>query len=161
MNDTNEAAGTPAAPTKSTAATRIEAIEAKRAARRAALAAAHEEQRGIDLDAIDALEDELGVSNVTVLATNYAPGLPALTLVRAPLGAELKRYQDSVRPSKKGELGNTSEAAEKLGRTCLAYPPKDSPLYAELIEKRPGMQAGWGLAALRLSEAQAEDEAKR
>ncbi|OFV81991.1 MAG: hypothetical protein A2Y78_00205 [Acidobacteria bacterium RBG_13_68_16] len=135
-------------------------IQARRAATRAALEEARNTQLATDLEEIEAVELQYGPSSVVVEHPVFAPGLPAAVAVRCPKTAEVKRYQDTIRPSKRGDMGDPIQAARQLGLVCLAYPPQDSPLRAALLEQRPGIEVDFGNAAMRLVAAKAEDEGK-
>jgi len=137
-----------------------EEIQARREARRDELSAAREAQELADLEVIDSLEERYGDSNIAVLKVNFALGLPALVAVRTPKPAEIKRYQDKIRPSKKGEVGNLAQATEQVGTSCMVYPAREDPLRESLLEHRAAMAAVMGLAALKLSEGAAEEEGK-
>lgn len=141
----------------------LEAIEEKRAARKAAAEAARDEQLWRDLSAIDAIEVELGDSNVAVLRLPYAKDLPAAVAVRAPSTAEMKRYRDRVRPSKDGRNRDVQpdqvKPAEELGATCRVY-PADETAFGLLCEARPGLLVQMGVRALELGSAREESEGK-
>lgn len=135
----------------------IEAIEAKRAARKERLEAERKAQYAKDLEAVDALEEQLGDSNVAMIELPYTPGMPALAAVRCPTSHELKRYQDMIRPRNvDGKLGNATEAMNQLGRSCLVFPEGDA--LAALLEARPGLPTQAGTEALGLAKGRAEAE---
>lgn len=138
----------------------LAAAEAKRAARKAALAEQEDAQRAIDLDAIMALEDTLGDSNVAVLEVGFTPGLPVMVAAKSPGSAVVKRYQDRVKPRRDGKPVDLTAAVVEVGESCLAYPDKDHPDRARLLEERPAMLVAVGQAALQLATARAEDEGK-
>lgn len=137
----------------------VEAIEKRRAERKARLEDQRKQQLAIDLEAIDALEERLGDSNVAVIELPFTPGMPALAAVRCPTKHEIKRYQDEIRPRNvEGKLGNASEAMQLLGRVCLAYP--ESEALAKLLDARPGLPTQAGTEAMTLSKGRAEAEGK-
>jgi hypothetical protein len=139
---------------------RLEDIEAKRAARKAASEAAADEQAATDLEAIDALEQEHGYSNVSVLKVAFVgESLPTRVAVRAPSQGEVKRFRTMVAARKvRGQdvPGDHVAASEMLGASCLVYPTRD--VLEKLCEKRAGLLAQLGGVALQLAIAQDESE---
>lgn len=133
----------------------VQAIEARRAARKAELAKQRQVQLAIDLEAIDAIEVELGDSAVAILDVPYSPGLPAVLAVRCPRSSELKRYQHRLR----GKDPDTAAAAEEIGAVCIVYPPAGE-LRTALLESRPGLTVQAGTSALGLATGKARDEGK-
>jgi hypothetical protein len=137
-----------------------EELDARRAARRASRAQAQKEQELIDLAAIDDLEVEHGDENIAVLLVPFTPGSVTRAAVRTATTPEIKRYRSKVRPRKvDGELGDTAEAAEQLGRVCTVY-PSDEAVRKALFEARPALMAQLGIAALELAQGQAVSEGK-
>lgn len=133
----------------------VQAIEARRAARKAELAKQRQVQLAIDLEAIDAIEGELGDSAVAILDVPYSPGLSAVLAVRCPRSSELKRYQHRL----KGKDPDTAAAAEEIGAVCIVYPPAGE-LRTALLESRPGLTVQAGTSALGLATGKARDEGK-
>jgi hypothetical protein len=133
----------------------LEEIEARRAARKEAQAKQRDEQRVVDLEAVDALEVQFGDSNVRYVDVPYTPGLPTLAAVRCPKPIEIKRYRATVAPDHKAFA---SKAAEDLGAICLVYPVGDD--RDRLLEARPGLLVGLGIEALGMSTGRAQDEGK-
>ena len=133
----------------------VQAIEARRAARKAELAKQRQVQLAIDLEAIDAIEVELGDSAVAILDVPYSPGLPAVLAVRCPRSSELKRYQHRL----KGKDPDTAAAAEEIGAVCIVYPPAGE-LRTALLDARPGLTVQAGTSALGLATGKARDEGK-
>lgn len=133
-------------------------IERRRAERKAKLDAERDEQRAIDLEALEALEAEHGESNVVTLDVPFSPGLPTMVAARCPKPAEVKRYRATVKPDSKGRPGDTVAAAEQLAAVARIYPADD--LYAQLCEARPGVHAQLGATALGLAVGKASDEGK-
>jgi hypothetical protein len=140
---------------------RLEAKIAERAKRRAELDELRIEQELEDRDALDALTVEHGISELAVVPVMFAPGLPAIAVVRCPSAAEVKRYHDTIKPSKKGEIGDTLKATSTLGECCMVHPPAKSELRAALLEKRSATIVDMGNAAIKLSNSRADEEAKR
>lgn len=124
---------------------KLEEIQERRAARKAALKEKEDAQLVIDLEAIDALEQDLGDGNVETVRARYVEGLPVLVAVKTPSKTRLKVYKDRLREAKP----NPTKAAEEIGLACLVYPDKET--FASLDEARPGMSTEVGLAALKLA----------
>ena len=138
----------------------LEQIEKRRAERKRRTEAEALKQREIDLAAIDALEEEHGDTNITVLEVPFAPGLPTLVAARTPTEAEIKRYRHRLKRKKAdAPPPDTQAAAEELAASCRVYPP-DGEVYAELLSKRPGVHLQLGVAAANLALASAESEGK-
>lgn len=135
----------------------LAAIQAKRAERKADLAKQKAAQMAVDLEAIDALEVELGDSNVANVEVGFVPGLPVLAAIRCPKPAEIKRYRARLKPVK-GEPGDNIAAAEELGAACRIYPDADT--FAAMCAARGGLVVQLGLEAAKLSVGKAEDEGK-
>jgi hypothetical protein len=143
----------------------LEARERARANRKAAIAAQRDEQRMIDLDAIDEIEIALGDSNVTVIDLPYTPGLPTCVACRTPADPELKRYRHRVASgASKNEEGKASDplagvkAVEELADVVRVYPPDAE--YAAIRRARPGVHAQLGTAAIALAVGRKEQEGK-
>jgi hypothetical protein len=143
-------------------------IEEKRAERKAANEAARLEQRAKDLEAIDALEQEFGDSNIATLDVPYSPGLPTMIACRTPNEAEIKRYRHELKAKKDGTMGDPVTAAELVAATCRVYPPRGKngeasdgdELYRKMLAARPGIHVQLGAEALKLASASAEDRSK-
>lgn len=134
---------------------RLTEIEARRAARKAALARERDEQLATDLEAIDALEQEHGDTNVAVIRLPYTPGLPAAVAAKCPPKAVVKRYRARIKPDKQGRPGDAVAAAQEVVGVCLIYPDKDT--FEKLVEARPGIDTQLGTAALNLAAAEEEE----
>lgn len=130
-------------------------VEERRAARKQALAEERERQRETDLEAVDALEVELGDANVAIVEVPYVSGLVSLAAVRAPSAAEIKRYRNRV----KGQNADPVAAAEELGMVCLAYPPTGE-ARAKLLESRVGLLVQLGVVAIHLATGKETEEGK-
>ena len=137
---------------------KIDEIEARRAQRKAQARAIVEEQRVRDIEALDSLEVEHGDHNVAAVELSYpVPGAPTLCVVRCPKPTELKRWQDRVKP-RKGKDPDNARAIEELAGPCTLYPDADT--LKALLTERYGLKAQLGLAALRLHDAQVEEQGK-
>jgi len=134
----------------------LEEVERRRAERKAKLETERVSQRALDLEAIDALEVELGDANVAVVDVPFDGGVTCAA-VRTASPAEVKRYQDKVRPrGSDGALGDTAKAAEQVGRACTVYPVDEA--RDTLFIARPAVVAQLGLEALRLARGTAQAE---
>lgn len=134
---------------------KLEQMQAARAARREQLAKDTDTQFAEDLEFIDALEIEHGASNVAVIRVPFDEhGTPVAVVVRTPKPAEVSRYRDRL----KVEKADTAKAAEEIGAVCRVYPDKD--VFEKIANKRPGVKAQCGVAALALAVGTAESEGK-
>jgi hypothetical protein len=142
--------------------TPLQLAEARREARREVAAKARDEQKAHDLEALEPLEDEHGVHSISVLHVPHTVGLPTLAAVRTPSPPEMKRYQSRIKPHEtrhgKPVTPDYAEAASELASVCLVYPDADT--YERLCTARPGLAVQLGVAAVKLSTGQAEDEGK-
>jgi len=138
---------------------KLEAIEAKREARKAELAKKYNEQRAIDLEAIDELEIEHGDSNIRVVDVPFTPGLPTCFAGKCPSPDLVKRYRTRVSPKKDGSTdASPMAAAQEVGAACRVYP--DAETWAKLLAARPGIDVQLGLEVLRLAAGRAQEEGK-
>jgi len=140
--------------------TALQVAEDKRAARKAALQAKRDEQRVIDLAAIDDLETEHGDNAVKVINVPYRDGMPTCVVARCAKPSELKRYRDRVKP-KKSDQGHPPDyvsAGEEVADLCVVYPPAET--YARMRESYPGVHLQAGLAAVELAGGREADEGK-
>lgn len=150
----------------------LDDVIAERAAKKEALQKLADSQRAIDLEAIMALEDLHGDSNVAVLDIPYTPGLPTCVAVRTPKPIEFQRYRD-MNTGKEAGPKKAIESAETLGKVCRIYPPKVEAgsvdaegeavqdLFPRILEARSGVLVGMGLAATKLIAAREEEDSKR
>lgn len=136
----------------------LELIEERRAARKAAVKEQYAEQRAVDLEAIDAIEAELGDSNVAVIDVPFTPGLPTCLAVRCPSTPEVKRYQSRIKGAAQNKEVDAIAAAEEIGLSCLRYPDKEK--RAAVIAARPGVVVTCGNEALKLAQGRAASEGK-
>ena len=135
--------------------TRLELIEERRRKRQDDLAKARDEQRALDLEAIDALEVEYGDNSVAVIDVPYTPGLPTCAAVRCPKPSEVKRYQARLKEQKP----DPAKAAEEIAAIAQIYPPAGEDREG-LHAARPGLLVQLGVAALGLATGKAADEGK-
>lgn len=138
--------------------TPLQVAQDKRAARKAQLQLAADAQKAIDLDAIDGLEQQYGDTNVGVLHIPHTPGLPSVVACKVPTGHMMKRYRDSVRPSKNGTPPDYVTAGELLATSVQIYP--DAEAYEKLCAARPGLHLQLGMKALELATASEAAEGK-
>lgn len=137
----------------------LEKVQQRRAARKAKVKEESDLQKALDLDAIDELEIAHGDGNVAVVEIPYESGLPCLLAARAPKPIEIKRYRETNRiKDSQVDQKKATASAEALATQCLIYPDKDT--YAKIREVRPAAAAALGLAALKLSGAQALADGK-
>jgi hypothetical protein len=137
----------------------LQEVEARRAARKAQNQVEYETQRALDIEALDALEEEYGDSSVKALDVPHTHGLPTLIVARCALPVELQRYRDTVKPSADGrKTPDYVKAGEQLASRCRVYPDKDT--YAKMCEARPGIHLQLGVAALELATAREQAEGK-
>lgn len=138
---------------------KLEEIEARRAARKAELQAQADEQRAVDLEALDALEVRHGDTSVCYVDVPYTPGLPTLVAARVPSPVELKRYRQSLKlDGQKVDVQAGTEAAAQLGAAVREYPEKD--VFSKMCEARPDLAGQLGSRAIKLAQGKAADEGK-
>lgn len=138
---------------------RLAALQAKRAERLALLAEREAEQRCVDLEAIMAIEDEHGPTNMAAVKVPWTrDGLVCMVAVRTASANEVKRFQGMIKPRRDGSPGDAGAAHELTGRACLVYPSKEA--FAELCAARPGLAFQAGYQALKLAEGRAEEDTK-
>lgn len=156
-NDTQAAADAPAEDA-------LQRVEAKREARKAKARKAYEARLAVDLEAIDAIEEQLGDNNVAVVRLSglLSEDLPAAVACRCPKPAELKRFRESILPSKDSRNRETTPdkigATEQLARACLVYPDKE--VFARMCEARSGIAVQLGGQAVALAVGIEESEGK-
>lgn len=139
---------------------KIRQIEERRAKRKAALETQRTEQYAIDLEALDALEQEHGDNCVAALEVNgYVPGLPTFAVVRSPGGTSFyKRYSDMVRKAGKS-VQAIGAAQDMLGESCIVYPPEGAER-ERMYKEFPGLKISAAIRALKFVELEAADEKK-
>jgi hypothetical protein len=137
----------------------IEEFEARRAARKKGVDdAARKAQEGIDLEAIDALEEEHGWDiDVSLRVRNAVAGLPVVLGVRRPTAPEYKRFFQSV--NRAGNADAKMAAHAQLAEVCWVY-PADKGARETLLEANPGLMAGAGNVAIKLAELEVAETGK-
>lgn len=133
-------------------------IQARRSARKAAQRDEQQAQRCLDLEALDALEQEHGDTSVKAIEIPYTPGLPTMVICKAAYAIALQRYRDSVKAQGDGRTPDYVKAGEQLASLCVVYPDADT--YAKVREARPGVHLQLGMAALELATGRAQAEGK-
>lgn len=148
----------------------LEELLEKRAKRKTEREDAERAQKLTDMLAIDAIECELGDSNVSVLEVDFTPGLPVCLAVRTPTETEIKKYRARLQKrTRDGQADPTApvEAAHDLVDSVdaiggkgplLVYP--DRATFEKMLEARPGIKVQLGVAAIALSTARAETQGK-
>lgn len=136
-----------------TPADKIAEIELRRTNRKKVNDAKRDEQRVLDLEAIEQLEIEFGEGSIIILEIQeFTPGCVTLVAARAPNTAEMKRYRymASDKPGKRNEVipGDPASAAEQVAETCLKYPDLES--FEKVCGVRPGLRAQLGGHAVEL-----------
>lgn len=145
--------------TATEALTPLQRVEKARAEKRGAFEAARDEQKAADLEAIMALEDELGASNVATVEVGFTPGLPVLLAVRCPVPVEVRRYQDRLKPKREGAKIDPTEPTIEIGHVCLVY-PEAGELRDRSLAARPGAIVQLGTEALKMALGTAASEGK-
>jgi len=135
-----------------------EEIEHRRALRAAEAVKARDEQEEKDLEAIDKIEQELGIVLKTMKVGSHKPGLPALIAYKAPAPEYYKRFSQQVRAAGDNKQARGA-ATDMLGAVCLAYPADES-VQKALKEAFPGVVTSIGIAVMTMLEAQKEEEGK-
>ena len=130
----------------------IEEIQARREARKAELAEKRRAQLAIDLEALDAAEQEHGDERVKCVdLEGWEPGLPTMVILRMPLPIEYKRFVDTI---KKDPL----DAGRKLGEVCRIYP--DDAAFVKIKERAPGFVDTIANASIKLGNARRSEQGK-
>lgn len=138
---------------------KIRALEEKRAARKAAAEDAEKAQLAIDLEAVDALEEEFGYNEIVAMRVPHVPGLPVMVAARCPTEPEMKRYKHRLKLKKiDGDMPDYNFAQAELAESTLKYPDKDT--FAKLCAVRPAIKEQLGSAAAKLAQAHSEAEGK-
>lgn len=142
-----------------TAEQRIAEAMARRQQKNDEEKAARAEQHANDLEAIEALEAELGHKiNPSKQVQQFKAGLPVIVGVRSPSAAEYKRMFAKVNSA--GQNANAKVAAHtELARSCWVY-PKDEAQREAMIEANSGLLASIGNFANKLAEVELAEEGK-
>lgn len=143
-----------------TAAERLAEVEARRAEKLKAAEEARAEQRILDLEECERIAEGLGPNVPTAMVdVVHSPGLPTLVMVRCPDRAELARYRSGVKQRDGAvDAKSATDAAELLAAVTVLYPDRKGEVWKALCEARPGVAAGAGSAAIKLSVASAQAE---
>lgn len=140
-----------------TAAERIAAAHDRRAAKADAEVAKREEQFATDLEAIEALEEKLGVRvHYSAQVRTFVPGLPVVVGVRAPDPAEYKRLFSSINRAQ-GNGDAKVAALLMLGNACWVYPEEKAARDA-MVEANAALVASVGNFANTLAEVELKEE---
>lgn len=130
------------------------------AARRAARASkAKEDAKGrdlADLEALDELEEKLGIHAVRSVQTGAAPPLPGLVVVGMPK-QEFKYWQDVV-ANPKAKFSEKNEAVRVLTDAAILYP--DSETYQKIVDKHPGVPTSVHVETIKLAGLAVEEQGK-
>lgn len=138
---------------------KIEELQAKRAALRAEEEAAEEMQAEIDLAALVSAEEEHGFGSVRAIRfKGFRRGTPTMAIVIAPARGHYREYLKNVRGGKNDAA--KGEASERLGESCMVYPPHGSDMRRAMVEARPGVYVVAGIEVAKLAEGGIEDEKK-
>lgn len=139
--------------------TKIEKLKIEREKLRAEAAKAEAAQAEIDLAALLDAEREHGEGAVrSIVFRGYRHGTPTMAIVIAPSRAHYREYLQNVRGGKNDTA--KGEASERLGESCMIYPPHGSPMRRALVEARPGVYVVAGIEVAKLAEGGLEEEKK-
>jgi len=142
----------PQATDAETPAQKVARLEAERAARKKSKVSAADEQRAIDLEAINQLEIQLGDDNLAIVEVPHEPGCVTMVAARCPTSPETKRYRFRAKDKagKRNDVipGDPIEAAEELAESALKYP--DAEAFAKVCAARPGLKAQLGALTITL-----------
>jgi hypothetical protein len=144
---------------KKTPESRADAIKARRAERAAAIETARAEQEVADLEAIEALEAERGITlNIENQVAQFVPGCPVIVGVRPPDATEYKRFFQKI--GRAGEHADAKMAAHaELAQVCWAY-PEDKKLRDGMLAANGGLLATVGNVAIKLAELKKDEAGK-
>lgn len=140
--------------------TKLELLQERREALRAEDERLEAEQAEIDFAALVDLEEEHGFGSVRSIrfTGSYKRGTPTMAIVIAPERAHYREYLKAVRTAKNDSA--RGEAGERLGESCMLYPPPDSEMRRALLAARPGVYVVAGIEVARLAEGAAGEEKK-
>jgi hypothetical protein len=144
---------------RKSAADRIREAGERRAAKVDAEVKAREEQLAADVEAIEALEEKLGIRiHASKQVRQFVVGLPVVVGVRAPDAAEYKRMFSGVNRSNGN--GDAKVAAHTmLANACWVY-PQDAATRDAMLAANGGLLASVGNFANKLAEVELEEEGK-
>lgn len=136
----------------------VEEYEKRRAARLGSQQDKKSAQLEKDLEVLDRLEDEHGVSKVHRFDLNrYVDGLPTFVVVRAPRPVEHQRFVEQVGRSK-GDMTKLLEASGAFASVAMLYPEPE--LRDKLKEEFPQILSEIAEVAQELCKAKASAEGK-
>ena len=136
-------------------------IEKRRAARRAKHETDRAAQEALDLEAIDALEEERGEPLHTMTANGYKPGVSVKVAFRAPTSPEYKRYCDQVGlAQQKSDPKARQKAQELLAACCCVFPVPDSEGRKSMLDAFPGVLISVAIECAKVAELRSEEEGK-
>ncbi len=138
--------------------TRKQIAQAARDKRKLELDKLEDEQAGIDLEAINLLEEEHGDNNIAVIVVPFTPGSVTRVATRTPKPEEIKRYRSRIRPKKMGEMPNLHDGAAELAAVTRVYPNDEA--WALVLSQRPGLDTQLGLKAANLASGSEEEAGK-
>jgi len=139
----------------------IDEIEERRAKKRKERDAAEAEQFAIDLEALEALEDEHGIGVIgSVKTARFVPGLTTRVFFKPPTEAQYNRYTEQYgRATDKKSTGGQRDALKLLAQSCWVYPKEDE-IRKALVEAFPGLLVSVGLEVAKAGEAERAEEGK-
>lgn len=138
---------------------KLEEIEKQRAERKAKLQAQADDQRAVDVEALNACEEKHGDTSVCRVDVPYTPGLPTMAIARLPKPIELKRYREKLKVNgEKVDVQAATEAAAELGGAVRIYPEKD--VFDLMCAARPDLASQLGSRATKLAQGKAAEEGK-
>ncbi len=139
--------------------TKLEELKAKREALREAEEMLEAEQSEIDMAALVSAEEEHGFGSVrAIYFRGYRRGSPTLAIVIAPERGHYREYLKNVRGGKTDTA--KGEASERLGESCMVYPPAGSEARRAMLQARPGVYVVAGIEVAKLAEGGIEEEKK-
>lgn len=140
--------------------TKLELLQERREALRVEEAQAEEAQAEIDFAALVSAEEEHGFGSVRAIRFkgSYKRGTPTMAIVIAPERAHYREYLKNVRAGKNDTA--KAEASERLGESCMIYPPHGSEMRSAMLAARPGVYVVAGIEVAKLAEGRIEDEKK-
>ena len=140
--------------------TKLELLQERREALRKEEEKLEAAQAEIDFAALVSAEEEHGFGSVHSIRFkgSYRRGSPTMAIVVAPERAHYREYLKNVRVGKNDTA--KAEASERLGESCMVYPPHGSEMRAALLAARPGVYVVAGIEAAKLAEGRIEDEKK-
>lgn len=147
-NGTTDEAAADVDPSEAT----IAQIEARRAERKEATKKARNAQYAIDVEKVEALEQEHGDGRVRVLKMpSFVPGLPTLVVVKTPTELVFKRFRQMVRKAAT-DAEAIGAAKDLLAASSIAYP--DEVTYARMKGAWPSIHDSVGNNAIAMGEAE-------